>query len=103
MGLNISIYKIVNKSEEELWGGGMVPFYETIDQDWFDFSRYAGDREFVRGNIFIGYDDSDEYVRPESFEKCRDWISNNDCHKDRLNNALDKMEEDKDLVFRFSW
>jgi hypothetical protein len=101
MGLNIIIYKIVGTS---LSGN----YYETENQDWFDDDRYSGDRDFVANNEFYSYrdiKDGCEYSRPADFNKCREWIKQNvvEFNQARLLEAIDKMESDKDLVFKFSW
>ena len=109
MGLNISVKKIVNKTTEEDWNGELVPYYELEDQKWFDHLRFSGDKEFVVENEFVFYDDSNEegreYVRPKDFEKCREWVNKYipNGNSLRLLKALDELEKDENLVFRWSW
>ncbi len=109
MGLNIIVYKIVEKTMEEGWHNNLVPYYKVERQDWFDSLRLSGDKDFVTENEFVAYDENDEegrdYVRPKDFSKCREWINENviESNRQRLLKALDFFEKDKDLVFLWSW
>lgn len=109
MGIHISVKKVINRSMEELWSGKLVPYYETQRQDWFDYLRYSGDREFVLENEFT-YVDEDaeedmELARPSDFNKTREWVKNNvyKGNQQRLLEALDKLEKDETLAFSWSW
>ena len=109
MGVNIIVKKVVEKTMEESWGGKLVPYYKTEKVNWFDTLRYSGDREFIIENEFVYYDNNDtegeEYLRPKDFNKCREWVMCNVVlgNQNRLLKALDELESDKQLVFRFAW
>ena len=109
MGLNILLYKIIKKDKIETWNNKFEIYYEVERQSWFDSLRYLGDKEFYSENEFEYYDetceDGKDYYRPESFEKCKTWVENNiiERNKERLITVLEKMEEDKNLVFCFSY
>jgi hypothetical protein len=95
------MYKVVGPSLSD-------NYYETEDQEWFDDDRYKGDTDFVVQNDFDSYSekkDGHEYSRPVNFNKCRKWIKQNivELNQARLLESMDKMESDKDLVFKFSW
>ena len=110
MGLNLWVSKLINKEEEETWGGRMVTYYNTDDQDWFDPVRHSGDKEFVLDNDFT-YLDSDLEVeerrlaRPVNFNWSKEWVKEHvyEGNQERLLNALDKMEKDESLSFSWSW
>lgn len=109
MGINISVKKVVEKTMEEGWHNNLVPYYKVEDQDWFDHLRFSGDADFVIENEFYYYDDSDEegrdYRRPKDFNKCREWVNEHiyEGNRPRLLKALDELEKDASLVFRWSW
>ena len=110
MGINIAVKKITDKSTEKLWNNEEVPYYQTEDQGWFDHLRHSGDADFVMNNEFdfIEVDlpnEERELARPKDFNKCREWIKENvyEGNQSRLLNALDKMELDNTLAFRWSW
>lgn len=106
MGLNIIVYKITEKTLEETWGGKMIPFYRTEKPDWWDSCRYGGDKQFAVADLFEYIDEeSPEYYRPSDFDKTRNWVKENieELAQPRLLEAVNKMEEDKNLVFRFSY
>lgn len=107
MGLNICVYKVTSKGTDELAGGELVPYYEFDRQDdWWDSLRQVGDKQFVSDNDFDYYEDSNEtnqdLMRPSNIDACKKWVKENACNKKRLLEVLDKMEQDKDLVFYFS-
>lgn len=109
MGLNIIVYKVVEKTMEEGWHNNLVPYYKVEKQEFFDSLRFAGDKDFVSENEFVYYDESDEegmnYVRPKDFKKCREWVNEHiqEGNRPRLLKALDELEKDKSLVFMWSW
>ena len=110
MGINISVRKVTGKTMEETWGGKTVSYYTTERQDWFDYLRYSGDRDFVVENEFEFIDNDNEVeeqelARPKDFNKCREWIKEKvyEGNQQRLLNALDKMENDETLCFTWSW
>ncbi len=110
MGINISVRKVTGKTMEETWGGKTVPYYTTERQDWVDYLRYSGDRDFVVENEFEFIDNDNEVeeqelARPKYFNKCREWVKEKvyEGNQQRLLNALDKMEKDETLCFTWSW
>ena len=46
-----------------------------------------------------------ELARPKDFGKCKDWVKENvvECNQSRLITALERMETDESLAFRWSW
>jgi len=110
MGVHIIVTKIISKSTEETWGGKQVPYYETEKQDWFDSLRYSGDNDFILMNKFTAVDlenpiEEQEFFRPTNFGKTRNWVEENiiDINQPRLLEALDKMEADENICFKWSW
>jgi len=111
MGINLFVKKVIGKTTEELWNGKTVPFYETEALETFDSIRHSGDREFVVENEFVFMDDQNpveeqELARPKDFAKCREWVKNTrypEGNKNRLLGALDMLENDESLVFKWSW
>jgi len=107
MGLNISIYKIIDRTLEQSASFGLVPVYHTSRQEWFDYHRFSGDSDFVSENefYFVDLDADNELQRPIDFDRITDWININipECNKSRLLQAIDKMKDDKSLVFCFSF
>lgn len=110
MGINISVRKVTGKFMGGTWVFKTVPYYSTEKQDWFDSSRYSGDRDFVVENEFEFIDndiviEQQELARPKDFNKCREWVKLNipEANKQRLLNTLDKMEQDRLLCFTWSW
>ena len=96
MGINISVRKVTGKTTER--------------QDWFDYLRYSGDRDFVVENEFDFIDtdvvvEEQELARPKDFNKCREWVKEKvyEGNQQRFLNALDKMEADETLCFTWSW
>lgn len=107
MGINISVVKVIERTMEDCWDFKQRPYYKTEDQQWFDYLRYSGDREFVIENRFYAVDnDGDgDLQRPEDFDKTREWVRKNvfEGNQERLLTALDKMEADESLAFTWSW
>lgn len=108
MGINISVEKVIDKKMEETWSGKTIPYYLTERQDWFDYLRYSGDREFFAENEFeYIHEDIEEQqlVRPKNFNKCREWVKEKviEGNQQRLLNALNKMEQDNTLCFSWSF
>lgn len=109
MGVNIIVCRIVKKTMEDGWNDNKIPFYETARVEWWDSLRHSGDKDFIIENKFDCYDDSDdegcEYVRPNDFNKCREWIKKKifEGNQPRLLKAMDEMEKDKSLTFHWSW
>lgn len=108
MGINISVRKIKEKRMTKTWSGTDVLYYTTEEQGWFDSFRHSGDREFARENEFFFVDqdaNENELMRPTDFDKTRSWIKANviESNQKRLLDALDKMQQDEELVFTFSY
>ena len=110
MGINLSVRKVTGKTMCETWGGKTVSFYNTETQEWFSCLRHAGDRDFILNNDFEFIDNDNEcedqeLARPKDFNECRYWIMKNVCeaNQQRLLGALDKIEQDKSLCFKWSW
>lgn len=109
MGVNISVRRVTGRTIEETWGVHTV-YYETEVQDWFDSLRYGGDRHFILDNDFY-YLDNDipvgeqRLARPVDFNKTRKWVKAFVLkgNAKRLLEALDKMENDENLCFTWSW
>lgn len=101
MGLNLSIEKVTRI------GSGCA--YVTEDQEWFDYTRHAGDRDFAVQILYNAseelYEDSGLY-RPRDFDKTLVWIDDRietQGNKDRLTEAVNRLKEDKDLYFKINW
>ena len=100
MGVNLSVEKITRI------GSGCA--YVTEDQEWFEYTRHSGDRDFA---VQILYNTSDElYVdsglyRPKDLDKTILWIEDRietQGNRDRLIEAINKLKEDKTLYFKIS-
>jgi hypothetical protein len=105
MGVNILIYKITGTEEVEDYGK-ITTLFHTEKAEWFDSLRYAGDRDFILFNRFHYIENSDrEYCRPDDFKRCKRWIIDNISigSQPRLLEAMERMEADENLVFRWSW
>lgn len=101
MGLRIIVYKYDSTDfQEDPW----FPIDYVVEQEWFDSIRYVGDRDFVLENEFEYIGHERLYQRPKNIDQCIEWLnSQNISNKNRLIDCLNKMKEDKDLVFKFSW
>lgn len=96
---------------EKLWNDKEVPYYTTECQEWWDTLRYSGDREFILENEFTAVDmdnevKEQEYFRPMDFEKTIKWINEKiepEGNKQRLLTALNRMKDDENLCFSWSW
>lgn len=108
MGVNISVRRVIGKELEGTWYGEPFPYYATEDQEWFDSCRYSGDRQFIFETEFY-YIDTDlpveeqRLARPVDFVKTREWVGKNVFNTERLLDALDKMQDDENLCFTWSW
>lgn len=109
MGVNLFVIKIVNKSYEETYSG-LEPYYETVPQDWFDHLRYSGDRDFILENEFVFIDSDLEererrLARPKDFENIITWVKENvfTGNQQRLLDLIEKIKEDQDLCFMWSF
>lgn len=100
MGVNLSVEKITRI------GSGCA--YVTEDQEWFDYTRHSGDRDFA---VQILYNASDELdvdsrlYRPKDPDKTILWIEDKietQGNRDRLLEAVNKLKEDKNLYFKIS-
>ena len=100
MGLNLSIEKIIRI------GSGCA--YVTQDQDWFDYIRHSGDREFAVQYIFKYCEELDgdsELYRPKDFDKAIEWVNDNidpEGNRNRLIEALERMRLEDNLYFTVS-
>lgn len=108
MGINISIVRVKEITDEELYSGRKVAYINHDREDWFDYIRYKGDQDFINNNEFETLDEIDsedgyDFKRPKDFELVRNWINKNDCTKERLLHALDNLENDNDLYFKISY
>ncbi len=108
MGINISVKKVLGREMADNWSFTQSPYYKTEDEDWFDCGRRSGDADFVVENDWVCVDDDEgnrELRRPKDFEKARQWVKENISKEGqpRLLEALDKMEKDETLAFRWSW
>lgn len=106
MGVHISVYKIVDTEIIEDYTQSFL-YYHTEEQDWFDFIRHSGDRDFASSDLFYAVDSEQEQslYRPKDFDESREWVRDNvvECNQHRLLEALNRMERDENLVFHFSW
>lgn len=101
MGLNLSIEKVTRI------GSGCA--YATEDQEWFDYTRHAGDSDFAVQILYNASEELDEnsgLFRPKDFDKTLAWIDDRietQGNRNRLTEAVNKLKEDKDLYFKISW
>ncbi|WP_314058645.1 hypothetical protein [Empedobacter brevis] len=107
MGINISVVRIKEITDEELFSGRKIAYINYDRVDWFDYTRYKGDNDFLNENEFetldkIDSEDGYYFKRPKDFNLVRNWINSNECTKERLLLALDRIENDKDLYFYVS-
>lgn len=107
MGVNVSINKLTEKELEKTWPNKFK--YSTQDQDWFNFTRHSGDREFAVQYLLRYSDELDQdsgLLRPNNIDQGIEWVNSHiefEGNKKRLIEALEKMREDKDLYFTISW
>lgn len=108
MGINISVVRIKEITNEELYSSRKVAYINHDREDWFDNLRFMNDDNFIYENEFdtlheIDFESGSDFKRPKDFNLVRDWIIDNDCAKERLLQALDRIKKDKDLYFYVSW
>lgn len=109
MGHNLSVVRITNRTMEETFHKTFVPFYETVDQEWFDSDRHRGDSDFIFNNNFYFVDndvqwDEKELQRPINFKEASAWVKLNIPTEiqTRLLYALEQLEKNETLAFVFS-
>lgn len=101
MGVNLSIEKVIRI------GSGCA--YATEDQDWFDYTRHAGDRDFavqILSNASEELNEDSGLYRPKDFDKTLTWIEDRietQGNRNRLTEAVKKLKKDKDLYFKITW
>ncbi len=106
MGINISLYRILEITKEPGWGGKEYDYCKTECIEWFDHLRYSGDREFMgRLGHWKDIDSEGEYSRPKDIPEMREWVKKNihEGNQDRLLKALDLIEQDEMVGFHVSY
>lgn len=119
MGLNIFVKRNVGKKTyTDIYGSELDevcnPAMEGVE--WWDDGRKFGDTLFWVENEFVPMEQSDkysqegntdcmDYSRPKDFSTARKWVKGRlrEGTGDRLLDALDRLEKDKDLYFQFTW
>lgn len=109
MGINIAITKLLSKELTETWSNTKEWYYNTQDQDWFDYTRHSDDRDFAVQILLNKGEELDQdsgLIRPIDIDKAIEWVEGHiefKGNKRRLTTALKKLKEDKDLYFTISW
>lgn len=115
MGVNILLYKIEGIEEfKDQYPECLYKQFRTSTPDWWDHSRYGGDREFCRAIEFDQRVDGDDgepdidtrvYNRPSDLDAAISWVKENihEGNQERLIRVLEEMKKDLDLWFYLSY